>query len=69
MNSLVFLTFSFILFATDHCLTLSTSHCKVSGSDLPTLTTSERALSSTYLYKGSWLAKSVTMIRKKGVLV
>ena len=64
MNSLVFSTFSFILFAIDHWLTLSTSCCKVSWSDLPTLTTSERALSSTYLYKGSWLAKSFTMTRK-----
>ena len=64
MNSLVFSTFSFILFAIDHWLTLSTSCCKVSGSDLPTLTSSERAQSSTYLYKGSWLAKSFTMIRK-----
>ena len=46
MNSLVFSTFSFILFAIDHWLTLSTSCCKVSGSDLSTLT-SERAL---YVY-------------------
>ena len=50
--------------AIDHWLTLSTSCCKVRGSDLPTLTSSERALSSTYLYKSSSLAKSFTMIRK-----
>ena len=62
--SLVFLTFNFMLFALDHWVTLSSSCCNFGRSSSHTLTTSEIAQSSTYLYKGNSLNRSLTIIRK-----
>ena len=64
INYLVFLTFNFILLVVDHWLTLSTSCCGISDSDLSTITTSGRAQSSTYLYRGNCIFKSFTITRK-----
>ena len=65
MNTLVFLTFNFILLTVDHWLTLSISCCIVDESISFVITTSETAQSSTYLYIGNSAVKSLTITRKK----
>ena len=64
INSLVFLTFSFMLLVVAHWQKLSTSCWRVVVCITGTDTTSNIVMSSINLYKGNAAGKSLTMTRK-----